>query len=40
MFGGVSGGSNTDGTPWMGPATLQWPANMTHLLHWRDARFR
>jgi hypothetical protein len=40
MFGGVSGGSNTDGTPWKGPATLKWPANMTHLLHWRDARIR
>jgi type IV pilus assembly protein PilY1 len=40
MFGWVSGGSNTGGTPWKGPATLMWPANMTHLLHWRDARFR
>ena len=40
MFGAVSGGSNTDGIPWKGPATLKWPANRTHLLHWRDARFR
>jgi hypothetical protein len=40
MFGGVSGGSNTDGTPWKGPSTLKWPENRTHLLHWRDARMR
>jgi Tfp pilus tip-associated adhesin PilY1 len=40
MFGWVSGGSSTGGTPWKGPSTLKWPENRTHLLHWRDARFR
>ena len=40
MFGWVSGGSNSGGTPWKGSPTLKWPENRTHLLHWRDARIR
>jgi hypothetical protein len=40
MFGWVSGGASSPGTPWAGPPTLRWPENMTHLLHWQDVRIR
>ena len=40
MFGWVSGGSSTGGTPWKGSPALKWPENRTHLLHWQDARIR
>jgi hypothetical protein len=40
MFGVTSGGAATSGAPWSDPGRVQWPAGMTHLLHWRDTRIR
>ncbi len=39
-FVNVSGGSKDSGRPLSAPVPIRWPDNMTHMLHWRDARFR